>query len=68
MTIHKRPRGGLGWNYAGFAATLILAIGVLVLVASGGAEIRLAPWALVRLAVGIAIFAAVLRVATRRYR
>jgi hypothetical protein len=68
MTIHKRPRGGLGWNYAGFAITLILAIGALALVASGGAEIHLASWALVRLGVGIAIFAAVLRAATRRYR
>ena len=66
MTIHKRRGSGLGWNYAGLTVTLIFAIGALALVASGGAEIDLAPWALVRVAVGVALFATILRAATRR--
>jgi len=61
--IHKRRGGGLGWNYAGLAITLVVLVGV---VAVGGVEFALVPGTLARLVLGALIFAVVLRAATRR--
>jgi hypothetical protein len=66
MMIHKRRGGGLGWNYAGLAAALVLLAGAFALVAEGAVEFAVDPWTLLRLPLGALIFAVVVRAATRR--
>jgi hypothetical protein len=61
--IHKRRGSGLGGNYAGLAIAVILIARAFAL---GHVEFAVAPWALARLALGVLIFAVVLRAATRR--
>jgi hypothetical protein len=63
MMIHKRRGGGLGWNYAGLAITLIPLAGAFAL---GAVEFAVVPWALAPLPLGALIFAVVSRAATRR--